>query len=67
MLEVYNHGFSSKNVTYPIDNFLAITLFNNKNSLKRYSDLNLIVLGDDYIQFNKVFKKDDSIKVFQKY
>ena len=63
MLEIYNYGFSCKNLTYPIENFIAITLFNNKNSLKKYSDANMIFLGDDYIQFNKAFKKDDAKKV----
>ena len=63
LLEIYNYGFSCKNITYPLDNFISITLFDDKNSLKKYSDANLIVLGEDYIQFNRAFKKDEAIKV----
>ena len=67
MLEIYNYGFSCKNLTYPLEKFNSVTLFDDVNKLKKYSEANLIVLGDDYIQFNKVFKKDEAKKVFKRF
>jgi hypothetical protein len=63
MFKTMNVSYASKNLTYPIDHLLEITLLNGKNSIRKYADLNLVTIMDQDNQL--LFTKQiniDSIK-----
>ena len=63
MINAMNHGFSFKNSRYPIENFLNITLAENRASLRKYVEAKSIVIDSDFIVFSKTNSNALLVKV----
>jgi hypothetical protein len=55
MFKTMNISYASKNLTYPIDHLLEITLLNGKNSIRKFADLKLlsVIDQDNQLLFTK--------------
>lgn len=62
MIKVMGSAFSFKNVRYPVDNLLKISVLNDERALDRFVEANVISIDVDHIVFNKV-SPNVSIKV----
>ena len=60
MFKTMNVSYASKNLTYPIDHLLEITLLNGKNSIKKFADLKLVSIidQDNQLLFTKQMNID---------
>ena len=47
MISKYNLAFSWKNTKFPVEKFIDLTLMNNAQSLKKYTDNNILTIDQD--------------------
>lgn len=66
MMKTMGSAYAFKNVRYPIENLLKISLFRNNSALQRFVEAKLIIIDLDTIIFNKP-TSNISLKVSSKF